>query len=181
MTTRPVVVLLLVSMTLCANAAPAIYQDVLPEYHVGDTVYVRYGPYLGGLIGLRVMLSVDGGHTFPGCIDDQWYGLDIRDTAGIYKRIPTSYAVCDTEVARVRVVSDSCVIGIVDRDRPQDTAMTSMFRILPAVSVQPQPAAAIRARAEVAGERFDVAGRRVPGVPSGVSVVRGRCRVWIPR
>jgi hypothetical protein len=158
---------------MLSHAAPTIYQDVEPEYHVGDTMNISYGPYTIGPLGMRVLLSVNGGRTFRGCLADQWFGANPIDPVWFSWWIRGASA-CDTPTMYFSIKSDSCVIGVVDREKPQDTARSSMFKILPAVGVITRRVPASTTNASIDAPTFDLRGRVDDGSRCGVKVMNSR-------
>lgn len=180
MSIRSVSVFALLLFVGSLESAPAIYQDVEPEYHVGDTIRIVYGPYPGGLFGDRVMIAKNGRFPYRWCLSEQmWYGLTDIDTMYFEWKVRSTLWVCDsiTAAPATSSVSDSCRIAIMNLGDRHDTAYTSLFRILPAVGVAPRPSAPIRARATMTAARFDLAGKPVVGDYAGIVVGRSGRRV----
>jgi len=176
MSIRPAVLVVMVSVVI-AHAAPTIYQDVEPEYHVGDTIRLVYGPYPGGLFGDRVMISKNGRFPYRWCLSEQmWYGLTDIDTMYFEWKVRSTLWVCDsiTAAPAVSSVSDSCRIAIMNLGDRHDTAYTSLFRILPAVGVIARRVPASTTNVTIDAPAFDLRGRVDDGSQCGVKVINSR-------
>lgn len=178
---RVAAVVIALAIAADAQVQRYLYRDVEPEYHVGDTLRIAYGPYMGGLIGDRIQISPNGGTDWRWCLSEQdWYGLETKDTVFFQWVVRSGIHVCDSSYKGYPAVSDSCRIRVINLLYEPEPIVTSMFRILPAVDVSPARPASIRAKPVAhAHGTFDLVGRRVAAVNQGGLVGDAGSRVFV--